>query len=101
MQDNDKKFKTVIDKNTFYFYNPVFQEKYESYISSLKETLLVLKNKIETNGLKKEFFEALLLDKENGLRALLALTGFANESLKRLLTVVRVADNKELSRIEA
>ncbi|MFA5805522.1 MAG: DpnII family type II restriction endonuclease [Melioribacteraceae bacterium] len=97
--DNDKKFKTVIDKNTFYFYNPVFQEKYESYINSLNETLLVLKNKIETEGLKKEFFETLLLDKENGLRALLALTGFANESLKRLLTVVRVADNKELSKL--
>lgn len=55
MQTNDKKFKTVIDKNTFYFYNPIFQEKYESYINSLKETLLVLKNKIETDGLKKEF----------------------------------------------
>ena len=96
---NNTKFKTVIDKNTFYFYNPVFQEKYESYINSLKETLLVLKNKIETDGLKKEFFETLLLDKENGLRALLALTGFANESLKRLLTVVRVADNKELSKL--
>jgi hypothetical protein len=94
---NDTKFKTVIDKNTFYFYNPVFQEKYESYINSLKETLLVLKNKIETDGLKKEYFENLLIEKENGLRALLALTGFANESLKRLLTVVRVADNKELS----
>jgi len=66
MQNNGKKFKTVIDKNTFYFYNPVFQEKYESYINSLKETLLVLKNKIETDGLKKEFFEALLLDKEMG-----------------------------------
>ncbi|MHB8259970.1 MAG: DpnII family type II restriction endonuclease [Bacteroidia bacterium] len=99
MQNNDAKFKTVIDKNTFYFYNPVFQEKYESYINSLKETLLVLKNKIETDGLKKEFFEALLLDKENGLRALLALTGFANESLRRLLTVVRIADNKELSKL--
>ena len=99
MKNNDSKFRTVIDKNTFYFYNPVFQEKYESYINSLKETLLVLKNKIETDGLKKEFFEALLLDKENGLRALLALTGFANESLKRLLTVVRVADNTELSKL--
>jgi hypothetical protein len=49
--------------------------------------------------LKKEFFENLLLEKENGLRALLALTGFANESLKRLITVVRVSDNKELSKL--
>jgi len=96
---NQLKFKTVIEKNTFYFYNPEFQDKYESYINSLKETLLVLKNKIETQGLKKEHFENLLEEKENGLRALLALTGFANESLKRLITVFRVVDNKELSKL--
>jgi len=86
MNQNDKKYRTVLDKNTFYFYNPVFQEKYESYINSINETLLVLKNQIETQGLKKELFETLLAEKENGLRALLALTGFANESLKRLIT---------------
>ncbi|MBK8471351.1 MAG: hypothetical protein IPL33_03600 [Sphingobacteriales bacterium] len=97
MNKNEVKFKTVIEKNTFYFYNPVFQDRYESYINSLNETLLILKNRIDTEGLKKEVFESLLADKENGLRALLALTGFANESLKRLITVVRVADNKELS----
>ncbi|TAH18604.1 MAG: hypothetical protein EAZ08_11230 [Cytophagales bacterium] len=95
----EQKYKTVIDKNTFYFYNPVFQEKYESYINSLNETLLVLKNQIDTQGLKKELFENLLAEKENGLRALLALTGFANESLKRLITVVRVAENKELVKL--
>jgi hypothetical protein len=98
MNTVEKKFKTVINKNTFYFYNPVFEEKYESYINSINEVLLVLKNKIDTNGLKKEFFEELLLNKENGLRSLLALTGFSNENLKRLITVVRVADNKELSK---
>ncbi|MBX2931025.1 MAG: hypothetical protein KF781_03635 [Chitinophagaceae bacterium] len=99
MQVNNKKLKTVIDKNTFYFYNPSFQESYESYINSLKETLLVLKNTIETQGLKKQYFESLLAEKENGLRALLALTGFANESLKRLITVVRVSNNKELTKL--
>ncbi|MDR1544014.1 MAG: hypothetical protein LBS50_06335 [Prevotellaceae bacterium] len=97
--EHSKKFQTVIDKNTFYFYNPAFQEKYESYINSLNETLLVLKNQVETQGLKKEIFENLLAEKENGLRALLALTGFANESLKRLITVVRVSENKELSKL--
>jgi hypothetical protein len=93
------KFQTVIDKNTFYFYNPVFQERYESYINSLNETLLVLKNQVENQGLRKEIFEDLLKEKENGLRALLALTGFANESLKRLITVLRVANNQELSKL--
>ena len=96
---NNQKFNTVIEKNTFYFYNPDFQDRYESYINSLNETLLVLKNQVETQGLKKEIFENLLVEKENGLRALLALTGFANESLKRLITVVRVSENKELSKL--
>ncbi len=93
------KFKTVIDKNTFYFFNPVFEEKYEGYLNSLKETLLMLKNEIETKGLKKEFFETLLIEKENGLRALLALTGFSNETLKRLTTIIRVVNDPELSKL--
>ena len=97
--NDEKKFNTIIEKNTFYFYNPEFQDKYEGYINSLNDTLLVLKNQIETKGLKKEYFENLLANKENGLRALLALTGFANESLKRLITVVRIVDNIELSKL--
>jgi len=98
-KNNDEKFNIVIEKNTFYFYNSEFQEKYEGYISSLTDTLLVLKNEIETKGLKKEVFDKLLKEKEFGLRALLALTGFANESLKRLITVVRVSNNEELSKL--
>ncbi|MBI5893958.1 MAG: hypothetical protein HZB79_09995 [Deltaproteobacteria bacterium] len=99
MHTIETKFKTVIGKNTFYFYNPVFQEKYESYVNSLKETLLVIKNQVETQGLKKEIFENLLKERENGLRVLLALTGFSNEYLKRLITVIRVCDNKELNKL--
>ena len=41
----DNKFQTVIQKNTFYFFDPKFEEDYEGYINSLKETLLNLKNK--------------------------------------------------------
>jgi len=68
----EDKFQTVIQKNTFYFFNPKFEEDYEGYINSLKETLLNVKNRIETEGLKKEIFENLISEKENGLRALLA-----------------------------
>ena len=97
MKKHQNYFNTVIEKNTFYFYNTVFQEKYESYLNSLNQTLLFLKNEINNKGLEKEIFESLLENKENGLRCLLALTSFANESLKRLITVVRITDNKELS----
>jgi len=93
------KFKTVIDKNTFYFFNPNFEEKYEGYLNSLKETLLFVKNEIETKGLKKEIFDDLLSERENGLRALLALTGFSNEYLKRLTTIIRVVNDPELSKL--
>lgn len=99
MKSTDEKFKKVIDKNTFYFYNKEFEESYESYVNSIKELLLNLKNEIEINGLKKEFFEKLLLEKENGLRALLALTGFSNENLKRITTLIRVVDDSELNKI--
>ncbi len=45
LRENPKKFSTVITKNTFYFYNPTFQDTYEGYIHSLNDTLFVLKNK--------------------------------------------------------
>jgi len=93
------KVQTVIQKNTFYFYNKDFEQNYESYINSLKETLLILKNRIDTEGLKKDIFEELISQKENGLRAILALTGFSNEYLKRLITVIRIVDDKELSNL--
>lgn len=95
----ESKFKNVIEKNTFYFFNPQFEEKYEGYLNSLKETLLVVKNDIENRGLKKEIFENLLQEKENGLRTILALTGFSNETLKRLITITRIVDAPELSRL--
>jgi hypothetical protein len=97
MKSIEDKLWTVIQKNTFYFFNQKFEENYEGYINSLKETLLIVRNKIETEGLKKEIFEWLLKEKENGLRALLALTGFSNEYLKRLTTIIRIVDNPELN----
>ncbi len=39
MRTIQEKFDTVINKNTFYFYNRDFEEKYEGYVNSLKETL--------------------------------------------------------------
>ena len=98
-KSTNEKFLTVIEKNTFYFFNSKFEENYEGYINSLKETLLIVKNKVEIEGLKKEIFEWLLTEKENGLRALLALTGFSNEYLKRLTTIIRIVDNPELNNL--
>ena len=37
----DEKFRIVIEKNTFYFFNRRFEENYEGYLNSIRETLLV------------------------------------------------------------
>jgi len=97
MKSTQEKFNIVITKNTFYFYNRDFEEAYEGYINSIKDTLLVLKNQIQNTGLRKELFEDLIYKRENGLRALLALTGFSNESLKRLITFMRIVNDPELN----
>ena len=42
----DEKVNTVITYNTFWYNNRVFEENYEAHITSLKETLLVLRNQV-------------------------------------------------------
>lgn len=59
----------------------------------------MVKNKAETEGLTHKVFEDLLLEKKNGLRSLLALTGFSNEYLKRLTTIIRITNDEELCRL--
>ena len=76
----------------------MFEEKYEGHITALKDTLLLLRNQIENQGLTKELIEN-LLEKTNGLKVLLALTGFSNENFKRLITFIRAVDDEELSKL--
>lgn len=97
MKDTKAKFDTVINRNTFFYYDSNFEETYEVYVNSIKEILVFLRNQIQNEGLKKELFEELIHKKENGLRALLALTGFSNEILKRLITYIRIANDPELN----
>jgi hypothetical protein len=98
MKTLDEKYMNVIQKNTFYYFDEEFEEKYETHIFSVKEAILYLKNEVSINGCKKEVFEDFLRrKKELGLKALLAISGFSNESLKRLITVIRIVDNEEIN----
>ena len=94
-----EKVSTVLKQNTFWFEDRMFEEKYEAYITRLRDTLLVLRNQIQNQGLTKGVIEDLLLEKTNGLRVLLALTGFSNETFKRLITFIRVVEDEELSKL--
>lgn len=93
----DEKFNTVISKNTFYFYNEEFEEYYEGHISSIAQNIFLLKNRIEREGLKESVLLEHITDVEDGLDAVLTITGFSKESLQRLITFIRATEDKTLS----
>jgi len=97
--NTETKFNTVIERNTFYFQNIEFEEEHEAYVSSLAQSLFILKNKVKQKGLKEKIFVEHIMEMEDGLDTLLALTGFSIESLQRLITFIRVIDDEELNRI--
>ena len=98
-KSTNEKISTVLKQNTFWFHNRAFEEEYEGHITALKETLLVLRNQVQTQGLTKKLIETLILEKKNGLKALLALTGFSNEYFMRLITFIWIVDDEELSKL--
>ncbi len=95
----DEKFNTVISKNTFYFYNEEFEEYYEGHISSIAQNIFLLKNRIEQDGLRESVLLEHITTVEDGLDAILTITGFSKESLQRLITFIRVTDDKTLANL--
>jgi len=95
---NDK-FNIVIDKNTFYFYNQKYEEYYEGCISSIAQNIFLLRNKIMTKGLKESTLLEHITGVEDGLDAILTITGFSKESLLRLVTFIRVIDDSSISKL--
>jgi len=93
----DEKFNTIISKNTFYFYNEEFEEYYEGQISAIAQNIFLLKNRIEREGLKESVLLEHITSVEDGLDAILTVTGFSKESLQRLVTFIRATDDKTLS----
>ncbi len=93
------KFNKVIKKNTFYFQNVEFEEEHEAYVSSLAQNLFLLKKRVEQEGLKEEIFVEHIKNYEDGLDALLTLTGFSKESLLRLVTFLRVVNDEALNKL--
>ena len=65
----------------------------------MRETLLVMRNQVQSAGLTRDLLIDLISKKEYGLRAILALIGLSNESFKRLVTFIRVFDDSELSKL--
>jgi hypothetical protein len=47
LPNDTEKFRTVLDRNTFFFHDPQFEEQHESSITAFTNLLLLLKNKLE------------------------------------------------------
>ncbi len=97
--NNSEKFDIVIDKNTFFFHNDEFEESWESFVTSVNQSLLILKNEVDNKGLKKEVFVNFITKNDYGLQALLTLVGFSKEMLLRLVTFVRVYEDSALNKL--
>ena len=98
----EQKRAKVFEKNTYYFFDPEEQDKHEGHIHALRETLTRLKAQVDAcrnEEEKRRAFDDMLATREHGLRALLALTGFSNESLKRVVSVARILDDPEFDRV--
>ena len=95
----EEKFDTVISKNTFYFQNAEFEEYYEGHISSIVQNIFLLKNRIEREGLNESTLLKHITEVEDGVDAILAITGFSKESLQRLVTFIRATNDKTLSNL--
>jgi hypothetical protein len=95
----DEKLNTVISKNTFYFQNPEFEEYYEGHISSIAQNIFLLRNRIERDGLKESVLLEHITEVEDGIDAILTITGFSQESLQRIISFARAKSDSALSKL--
>lgn len=84
-------------KNTYYFVSSQFEDEFEEYISYQKESFFSLQEKLK-DKFEKDVFENFLI-KDNGLEIILTITGFSQEGLLRLISLIRILDDYSLNKI--
>jgi hypothetical protein len=97
----EEKFSIVIERNTFFFQNEEFEENWEAYISSFVNLLLLLQRDLDgrSSDVKKRVLVDFIMDKQDGLSAVLALWGISEEFLLRLVTFIRSVKDKDLDKL--
>ena len=96
LPNNDEKYQIILNNNTYYFSNPEYEEDSEANILQLSELLGSLKRLVDAHGLKKELLADFIQHYDQGLKALLTLTGISKENLLRLITFLRIVDDTTL-----
>lgn len=95
----DEKLETFLRNVTYFLKFPDYEKNYELHISNLMNSILNLKKRIDSTDEKKKVILEFIKSDEFGFQIILALTGFSNESLKRLITVIRLDDDAELHQL--
>ncbi len=100
MATADDFYRRVLEKNTLFYFNQDFEERYEAQqLHSLRLLLYNLHLAVQSDPpIKKRHLDE-LLQKHNGLRAVLSLNGFSNEFLKRITTMTRILDDDSLNKL--
>src|SRR3989338_589193 len=96
---SEEKLNTIISRNTFYFQNIEYEEYYEGQISTLAQNIFHLKNKIEREGLTESVLFEHITEFEDGLDAILTITGFSQESFQRIVSFIRAKGDPALSKL--
>jgi len=99
---NRQKLDIILQRNTFFFYNEEFEERWEAYISSIANLLLLLKRELDAKESiedKKRVIVDVMVNKPDGVSAVLALTSISEEFLLRLVTFIRTIDDKDLNKL--
>ena len=99
---NEEKFNIILDRNTFFFHDEEFEENWEAYISSVVNLLLLMKRELDGKrsvGEKKRVVVDFVVGKQDGLSAVLALSGISEEFILRLVTFIRTVDEKDLNKL--
>lgn len=95
----DEKLSTVLSKNTYFYFDRAFEERYDNETITVMTTLLYnVQEKVKQNGVRKEIFDELLL-RPRGLMALLALNGLSFERLQRIITAARIFKDEGLDNL--
>jgi hypothetical protein len=99
LPSDEEKLNIVIERNTYFFRNPITEEDIESQVTQITQLLLNFQNKLKTKNLSKKLIVDFIREKEDGLTAILALIGLSRESFLRLLTFTRISNDEELIKL--
>ncbi len=97
-----QKFKTVLERNTYFFNYEEFEDKWEANISSIANLLLLLKSELEDEKnieKKKQIVADFVYSKQDGFSAVLSLNSISEEFMLRLITFIRRVNDEELNKL--